>query len=227
MTEKSLPNFPLHGQATSIPNSSFSIHSTGQPLNQPIVNELREHYIAFDVETPNSANDRMSAIGIAVIENGAVVDAFATLVNPETYFNGFNIQLTGITPEMAAQAPTFGELWPTLAPILSSGMLIAHSAPFDMGVLAKCLRAYGISWRASAEYACTCQMGRRCFPTLPNHKLNTLCTYLNIELDHHQAGSDARACAELMLHFLKQGVDVNQFRRKYDLVHARTLQQSK
>lgn len=31
-------------------------------------------YIAFDVETPNRYNNRMSAIGISVIEEGRIVD---------------------------------------------------------------------------------------------------------------------------------------------------------
>ena len=43
-------------------------------------------YIAFDVETPNYANDRISAIGITVVENGAVVDDFYSLVNTEIHF---------------------------------------------------------------------------------------------------------------------------------------------
>ena len=163
---------------------------------------MPERYIAFDVETPNYANDRMSAIGITVVENGVIVDEFATLVNPESRFDYFNVQLTGITPEMAAEAPTFLELWPTIVPILDSGLLIAHNASFDMSVLAKCLRAYGICWRPCADYACTVQMGRRCYPQLPNHKLNTLCDYLDIRLDHHQAGSDSHACAELLINYL-------------------------
>ena len=41
-----------------------------------------QRYIAFDVETPNSVNDRMSAIGITVMERGRVVDEFYSLVNP-------------------------------------------------------------------------------------------------------------------------------------------------
>lgn len=184
---------------------------------------MPERYIAFDVETPNSANDRMSAIGVTVIEDGVLVDEFATLVNPETYFQPFHVQLTGITPEMAAQYPTFGELWPFLADKLDGGLLAAHNAPFDMGVLSKCLRAYGIPWKERADYICTCQMGRKCFPELPNHRLNTLCTYLDIPLDHHQAGSDSRACAELLLHYLDQGIDVNSFQRSYDLLCARTI----
>ena len=40
-------------------------------------------YIVFDVETPNRWNNRMSAIGISVIENGAIVREFYSLVQPE------------------------------------------------------------------------------------------------------------------------------------------------
>lgn len=182
-------------------------------------------YIAFDVETPNGANDRMSAIGVAVIENGEIVQEMATLVNPETYFHRFNIQLTGITPEAAAKAPAFPVLWNELEPVFSSGVLVAHNAVFDMGVLSKCLQAYGIGWKDTAEYACTVQMGRKCFPGLPNHRLNTLCEYLDIPLDHHQAGSDSYACASLLLRYQQEGLEVERFHRKYDLTSRRTLQQ--
>ena len=72
-----------------------------------------KRFVVFDVETPNSANDRMSAIGVTVVEGGAIVEEFASLVNPETHFDPFNIRLTGITPEAAAQAPAFPALWPT------------------------------------------------------------------------------------------------------------------
>ena len=119
-----------------------------------------ERYIAFDVETPNSANHRMSSIGICVVENGKVVREFATLVDPQTYFAPFNISLTGITPSMVDGAPTFPELWRIIEPIMNSGVLLAHNAPFDMGVLGKCLRDYGIAWKPTARYACTCRMAK-------------------------------------------------------------------
>ena len=50
-------------------------------------------YIAFDVETPNRYNDRISAIGIAVVEDGEIVHSFYSLVNPEAGFDWFNTQL--------------------------------------------------------------------------------------------------------------------------------------
>lgn len=184
---------------------------------------MGNRFVAFDVETPNAANNRMSAIGVAVVDNGMIVDRFSSLVNPETHFDPFNIQLTGIAPTMVQKAPTFEELWPLLEPLLSSGLLVAHNAPFDMSVLSKCLRAYCIDWRDTVWYACTCRMTRRCYPKLPNHKLNTLCAYLGISLDHHQADSDSCACAEILIDCLDRGMDINMFRRQYDLIHCRTI----
>lgn len=176
-------------------------------------------FVVFDVETPNSRNDRMSAIGVAVIENGRLVQEFDTLVNPETYFNAFNIRLTGITPEAAARAPAFPEVWRELRPVFDDSVLAAHNAPFDMGVLSRCLGHYGIFWKHSAPCVCTCQMARRCYPFLPNKRLNTVSDYLDIALDHHRAGSDARAAALILLDELDR-VDPREFTRQYYLPPA-------
>ena len=68
---------------------------------------MDERYVAFDVETPNAQNRRMSAIGVCVIEQGQIVQELDTLVDPETHFDPFNVALTGITPEMERGQPTF------------------------------------------------------------------------------------------------------------------------
>ena len=145
------------------------------------------------------------------------------LVDPQEPFDPFNVALTGLSPDTVRGQPTFAQLWPTIAPILESGLLVAHNAPFDMAVLAKCLRHYGIRWHSCVPYACTCQMSRRLLPHLPNHRLDTLCTYLNVDLDHHRAGSDSRACGEILLHHLRSGAQTTPFIRIYDLDHIRTV----
>ena len=180
-------------------------------------------YVAFDVETPNSLNDRMSAIGVTMMEDGEITGSYYTMVDPEERFDPFNIALTGITPEMVAGKPTFPKLWRKLRPLMESGLLVAHNAPFDMSVLAKCLRSYGIDWRPRVNYACTCQMSRRLLPELPDHRLNTLCGSLGIELDHHRAGSDSAACGRILLRHLNAGADLAPFLRTYDLLKARTV----
>ncbi len=176
-------------------------------------------FIIFDVETPNYRCNRMSAIGITVLEDGVVTNEFSSLINPETDFDAFNIRLTGIDEDLVRDAPTFPELWPQIEPLMSSGLLVAHNAVFDLGVLKKCLDYYEIDWKPYARYLCTVQMGRRILPGM-SHKLNTLCDYYGIALNHHQAESDSHACAEILLRYLESGADVRQHIRTYSFRKA-------
>ena len=169
-------------------------------------------FVAFDVETPNRFCDRMSAIGITVTEDNSITDRFYSLVNPETHFDYFNVKLTGISEKTVSDAPTFPQLWPRIEPLLSGGLLVAHNAAFDMNVLKKCLRDYEVQWKPYARYICTVQMGKRLLPGM-SHKLNVLCDYYGIGLEHHQADSDSSACAEILLRYLESGADVKQFIR--------------
>ncbi len=182
-------------------------------------------FVVFDVETPNSQNNRMSAIGICVVAYGQITREFYSLVNPETYFNRFNIELTGITPDMAIGAPCFSELWCEIEPLMSGGILVAHNAAFDMSVLSKCLRAYSITWNQYVPYICTCQMSRRLLPELPSHKLNVVSEYLDIELNHHEAMSDSRAAAEILIR-LGTNCNLRYFMRKYDTDNMCTVKQN-
>ena len=62
------------------------------PLVQPLKlfsEEYMSRYIVIDVETPNRENTRISAIGINVIENGAIIDHFFSYVDPEQQFDPF------------------------------------------------------------------------------------------------------------------------------------------
>jgi len=172
-------------------------------------------YIVFDTETPNSRNDCICSIGITIVEDGKIVDERYDLVDPEARFDVFNVQLHGISPDMVRFEKNFPVLWEEIEPIMDSGVLVAHNASFDMGVLSKLFRRYGIR-RESDPYVCTVQLGRKCIPDAPNHKLNTLCELLGIQLDHHNAASDSHACAELLCYYLSQGLPVEQYVKQWD-----------
>lgn len=176
-------------------------------------------FIVFDVETPNRYNNRMSAIGISVVEKGRIVHSFFSYVNPETFFDKFNTMLTGIDERTVASAPAFPELWKTIEPMLSSGILVAHNALFDLGVLKKCLTDYGITWKPSADYCCTVQIGRRLLPGM-KHKLNILCDHYGIRLNHHQADSDSRAAAEILIRYMGTGARIEDYIKHYRLGSA-------
>ena len=184
-------------------------------------------FLVFDTETPNCRNDRISQIGLCVVENGRAGAPESYLVDPECDFDAFNVMLTGITPEMCAQEPCFAALWTKQIKKLFSGVtLVAHNAPFDMAVLAKCLAAYGIEWQERAAYVDTVLLARRAFPALPNHKLDTLAAHLGLELRHHDAGSDALACAAVLLESERRGLEIGRFVRTYDFASRRTLKEA-
>ena len=166
-----------------------------------------EKYVIFDVETPNMKNDRMSAIGITIVEDEKIIDEYFSLVNPETNFDNFNKELTGINEEMVKNAPTFPEIWKQIEPIFKNSVLVAHNATFDLSVLKKCLSDYGINWENEVQYLCTVQIGRKYLPNM-SHKLNVMSEYFGIDLNHHQADSDSNACAQILLNYMKSGINV-------------------
>lgn len=178
--------------------------------------EAKTRYIAFDVETPNRYNSRMSAIGIAIIEEGQIIQEYYSLVDPEQPFDYFNSVLTGINEETVFDAPAFPEVWEQIEPIMSSGILVAHNASFDIGVLRKCLESYEIEWKPYVKGICTVIMGRSLLPGI-SHKLNDLCDYYGISLNHHQADSDSHACAEIFLHYIESGASPEKYIRTYQM----------
>ena len=182
------------------------------PVQAPYAADSR--YVCFDVETPNHHNEHVSAIGISVIENGIITDEFFSYVNPDQPFDSFNTELTGISAATVAPAPNFAGLWPRIESIMSSGILVAHNAPFDLGVLKKCLQDYHITWKDKVPYLCTVRIGRSVLPGM-SHRLNDMCSYYHIELDHHKADSDSHACAEILLHYMQDNVNVNDYIRSW------------
>ena len=189
------------------------------PLMQPLKlfsEEYMSRYIVIDVETPNRENTRISAIGITVIENGAIIDHFFSYVDPEQQFDPFNVELTGIDEYTVSGAPTFPRLWEKIRPIMESGTIVAHNAQFDLGVIRSCLRDYGIRWKPRTQAICTVLIGRKILPDI-SHKLNNMCAYYGICLNHHQADSDSQACAEIFLRYIQDGTPVDQYIKDYEL----------
>ena len=80
--------------------------------------------------------------------------------------------------------------------------LVAHNAGFDMSVLKACLERADLYARLPESF-CTCRLSRKLVKGLPNYKLNTLCDHFGIALNHHEALSDARGAAKIMIELSK------------------------
>ena len=95
-------------------------------------------------------------------------------------------------------APTFADLWPTLrAWIDDAEFLAAHNALFDQNVLFACCTRYRLR-APRTPFTCTVQLARAQWGIYPT-KLPDVCRQLRIPLRHHDSGSDAEACARIVL----------------------------
>lgn len=151
---------------------------------------------AIDLETPNGKGDAICQIGFVIAEDTEIRYEGGTLVDPETWFDPYNCSIHGILPKHVEHAPTFPEVWEVLAPHLDGALLVAHNAPFDLGVLRATLLRYRLP-APDRQYCCTVQMARRRFPRsqFGSYRLNDLADGFSIPLDaHHDAVADAKAC---------------------------------
>ena len=156
-------------------------------------------FVAIDFETANRNWNSACEIGLVVVEGGRVVDTYRRLIRPTpNRFDAGNVRIHKIRPEHVVHEPTFGELYDELLPYLADKHLVAHNASFDMGVLLASARLYGMP-TPSLTYSCTVQLARRVWPEAPRYGLGILSNFLGVELHHHQALSDANACAQIML----------------------------
>ena len=59
------------------------------------------------------------------------------------------------------------------------------------------LAHYGLKM-PECRYLCTVKVSKRVWSELENHKLDTVSAALHIDLNHHEAGSDARAAGLIL-----------------------------
>jgi DNA polymerase-3 subunit epsilon len=155
----------------------------------------RDLWAAIDFETATREATSACALGIALIDDGVVTETASWLVRPPfNEYEFWNTKVHGLSAEDTKFAPEFDEVWPEIAAMLQGRRLLAHNAPFDIRVL----RALIETRELHAEryhYACTVDLARKAMPHLERHTLDRVCDHCGIALMHHDAASDARACA--------------------------------
>jgi DNA polymerase-3 subunit epsilon len=166
---------------------------------------MSDRWTAIDFETASRERASACALGLAVIEGDRIVERRDWLIQPPgNYFEPINTRIHGIHADLVAQEPEFDELWSEIEPYLRGAAVIAHNAPFDIGVLRASLARYDLPLPDVRGYVCTVTMSRRVWPGLRDHKLSSVCRSCGIELDHHVAASDAAACASIALRCLER-----------------------
>jgi len=147
-----------------------------------------------DLETTgaNSSWDRVTEIAVMEVDGGRITSEWSTLVNPGTSIPPAIQALTGITNDMVAGAPAFGDLAASLFERLEGRVFVAHNARFDYGFLRHEFERAGLKFQART--LCTVKLSRRLYPEHPRHNLDSLIARHNLACHaRHRAMGDAQA----------------------------------
>jgi DNA polymerase III subunit epsilon len=154
-------------------------------------------FAAIDFETADQGRDSACAVALVRVVGQEIVERTQWLIRPPRRTFQFTY-LHGIAWQHVAGAPTFGELWPRIEEKLSGvQFLAAHNAPFDRGVLMACCEQARLP-APKLRFECTVQLARSAWGLRPT-TLPDVCRHLRIPLQHHNALSDAEACAQIVL----------------------------
>ena len=158
------------------------------------------NFTAIDFETATGYRNSACAIGLVRVESGKIVDTYCSLIRPpgNEYWSR-NVDVHGISSQDTAGVPTFMELFPDFKHFIEGRILVAHNASFDKSVLAKTMAHYDLNYQMLnvPQWECTLKIYRA--KGFAPCKLSDCCNRLNIELNHHEALSDAVACAHLYI----------------------------
>lgn len=160
--------------------------------------------VALDVETADEKHQQICSIALVMIEDDRITGEWSSLVCPPSPPNPRSVDVHGLTWQMLHDQPPFAQVWPIALGLIADAnadAVVAHFAKFDRSALEGNCAAVGLAPLA-LPWICTVDLGRIAWPkpsVVADHRLPTLAAHLGIELKHHDALSDARACAKIYL----------------------------
>lgn len=159
------------------------------------------NFVAIDFETATGKRESACALGIVTVAGGEITEAWHTLIKPpDNQYWRMNIEVHGITPAKTKNSPDFAAVYPEIRKRLQGKIVVAHNESFDRGVLKSCMEFYGLDYSElllPARWECTVKIYRAL--GFAPCRLSNCCERMRIELNHHEALSDALACAQLYL----------------------------
>lgn len=172
-------------------------------------------FVSIDIETANPDLSSICQIGVVSFDNRSITATWQRLVNPEDYFDPWNVSIHGISEHTVAGAPTLPDIFSDLQGFLSQQIVVCHT-PFDRLALSRATAKYGLpgiacTWLDSARIA------RRAWPEFAYHGygLRSITKVLGIVFEHHVAQEDARAAGEIVLRAIAEtGIGIGEWLKR-------------
>ncbi|SDW53642.1 exonuclease domain-containing protein [Paenibacillus sp. CF384] len=170
--------------------------------------------VVFDLETTGfypTNGDEILSVGAVLVKGDQLVEGgtFYSLVNPKRKVPKHITELTGITNEMAQDAPDLMQVLHDFMEFVGKRLLIAHASGHDKQFLNAAL------WRTSKvnlthRVLDTMLVAKWLQPNRLTYNLDDMLTLSGIEItQRHHALEDSLMTAKLWIHYLQQMHDRN------------------
>lgn len=164
-------------------------------------------FVPFDTETTGLSvqADEIVQLGAVRVLNGRIVEGevMDIYVNPGCPIPQSSTKIHHVTDADVADAADIGKVGRDFYQFARDAVLVAHNAPFDIGLLRKSEGRMGVDW--THPVLDTVLLSAVVFGTTEEHSLDALCERLSITIpDHerHTALGDAKATAEVLVKLL-------------------------
>lgn len=165
-------------------------------------------FAAIDFETADYGRDSACSLSIVRATAVGIQDQKTFLIRPPRRDFIFTY-IHGIRWSDVVGMPSFKGHWPEIVKMLTGVQYVsAHNASFDRSVMVACCKEARVK-ESNHPYLCTVRLARKVWSLRPA-TLPDVCRYLQIPLKHHDAASDALACAGIVLAAIKSGTPINE-----------------
>ncbi|MEH7419422.1 TerD family protein [Neobacillus drentensis] len=162
-------------------------------------------FIAIDFETANNKLSSACSLGLVFVKDHTIVaEKYYLIQPPNLKFDSINTRIHGMTAEDVSHAKRFDGIWDEIKRYFDGTTIIAHNAQFDMSVLYSCLMEYSLT-HPDFNYICSIPLSTGvCGGNGIGNSLKERLAFFDLDItNHHNALSDARACAELVIACMK------------------------
>lgn len=184
----------------TIMDNSLQVLSFPKSITPPTV-QAANAIVGMDFEyLITGRQDTPCQVGLVLIVEDVIMLRYSSLIHVPESIEGTLSYGNGITREMVKNAPSFADVIKVMESICKGATIVAHNKSTEVSVLKKACELHQVeSWLTTATIKDTCKL-------MGGKGLQECCEQYNIPLHHHDALSDAEACARLYI--ISQGKEV-------------------
>jgi len=167
-------------------------------FNNELLNNYSKNYTVIDIET-TGIGEKHRIVELAGVKfcGDKIVDVFDTYVDPGIPIPPRATAVHGIRDADVADAPSIYEIMPYFCKFIGSSDIVGHNVRFDLDFLIRNGMNLDLQNRHIFD---TLALSRKYVLDAPNHKLETMIHWFNINADkRHRAKDDSIATGELFM----------------------------